>query len=73
MNMPSKVLELYHMHVCLSIFNLINSGETLSLNIIRMEWLITTEECLITTITHQKSKVLERSKHSLVFFRGACP
>ena len=48
MNVPSKVLELYHMHVCLSISNLINLDEALSLNIIRIEWLITIEECLIT-------------------------
>jgi len=39
------VLELYLMNVCLSRFSLINLGENLSLNIIRIERLITTKYC----------------------------
>ena len=35
--MSCKVLELYLMDYCLSIFNPINSSEALSLNIVRME------------------------------------
>lgn len=38
--MSLKMLKLHLMDVCLSKFSLINSGETLSLDIIRMDWLI---------------------------------
>lgn len=41
-NMSLKMLKLNLMDVCLSKFSLINSGETLSLDIIRMDWLIAT-------------------------------
>ena len=43
--MSCEVLELDLMDVCLSISSLINSGEALSLNIIRMERLMTIEGC----------------------------
>jgi hypothetical protein len=42
-NMSCKVLELYLVVVCLSIFSTINLGEVLPLNIIRMDWLIANE------------------------------
>ena len=42
-NMSCKVLELYCMDVCLSIFNLVNSSEAMSLIIIGMEGLIDVE------------------------------
>ena len=36
-NMSCKVLELYFLDACRSGFNLINFGEALSLNVIRMK------------------------------------
>ena len=44
-NMSCKVLELYLMDVCLSLFSTINLGEALSLNTIIMDWLIINEPC----------------------------
>lgn len=43
-NMPCKVLELYLMDACLSIFGLINLGEALSLNVIKIKRPIATEQ-----------------------------
>lgn len=42
--MPCKVLELYLMDACLSIFGLINLGEALSLNVIKIKRPIATEQ-----------------------------
>ena len=42
-NMSCKVLELYLMDACLSIFNMLNASEALSMNIMRIERLVTNE------------------------------
>lgn len=42
-NTSYKVLELDQMDACMSIFNMVNSGEALSLNIFRMKQLIAIE------------------------------
>ena len=42
-NVSCKVLELYHMDVCVGMFNMINLCEALSLSINRMKHLMTIE------------------------------
>ena len=60
-NMSCKVLELYIVDVCLSIFSMINSSEALSLHIIRMKWRIAFNNVMETCVlTVQKI----RSRHA---------